>query len=294
MTRLSETTVAWGSLVFSGARGSDLMITSLSGWDELPDVRTGYPVRPGAHGRFDGPVWSDERVITMSGRVYTEDRDAALAELRSAIVHAGIADPGFLRITHAGTVLTTWARLTRWRPESAAGLWGVGYVPFTIEWRCADPLRYGDSSIAWTGFQQQTGGLEFDLFTDGAGADLGWLEFGSAGSSGMVTVSNPGTAETWPAFMVRSPVPPFTIVNVDSGARISVSRGLSAGELMYLDSNTGLVTINDGTMDYSGLLTRAEWWPVEPGSTATVAFLADGPATPGDYLLGVTVKPAWW
>lgn len=289
---LSETTVQWRGATLSGARGATLAITSLSGWDDW-SAEGGGERRPQGHGRFDSAVWSDERVITLGGRILSADRDALLATLGREMTPSDGASPETLTITHAGVTLTADARVTRYRPDVTAGHWGVGHVPFAIEWRCADPLRYGSLVNAATAFPSLTGGLEFDLFTDGT-ADTGWLEFGAQGSTGRVVVSNPGTADTWPQFQVTGPAPAFTIACVESGRRLSMPRALSAGEVLLMDSATGIVMLNGGDVDYSGLLTRAEWFPVARESSCTIALLADGPLVDSHEALTVIMRPAWW
>ena len=288
---LSCTTVEWRGLTLSSDRGSPFGVRSLRGWDELPASRGDSPGRPLAHGGFDTPVWSDERIVTLGGQIVSPDRDALLAELSSVMTWAPGGGSGEdLRITRAGRTLTATARLTAFQTPTDLD-WAVGVVPFVIEWRAADPLRYGDTVNAPTGFAVQAGGLEFDLFTDGT-SHTGFLEFGQQGATGRVSVSNTGTAPTAPQFEITGPVPRFSVVHVQSGRRVSFAQAVAAGDRLLIDTATGVVVLNGGDVDYSGLLTRAEWAPIAPGETATFAFVADGPYDVGT--LTVIARPAWW
>lgn len=287
---LSPTVIQWRSLVLVGQQGGPYGVLDVSGWDERPGSRLSSQPRPAQHGRFDTSVLSDERIVTVSGQIISPDRDILLAELDAAMAYGGPNDPAeSLTVTRAGRTLTASARLTAFRTPQ--GSWGTGHAPFAIEWRCADPLRYGQVQNLATGFPALVGGLEFDLFTDGTD-DVGWLEFGEAGSSGRVVVVNPGTADSWPQFQVAGPTPPFTIACVESGDRLVFSRALSAGEVLLINTATGLVVLNGGDVDYSGLLTRAEWFPVPREGSCTIVFLPDGPADTGQ--LTVIHRPAWW
>lgn len=292
---LSPTTVSWRGITISSEPGADVEVEviALDGWDETPDAEKDGDRRPARHGRFDGPVWSDERVVLLGARIVSDDRDEILATLRPAMVLSDGASPEPLTITHAGLTLTADARLTRWRPQALAERWGVGVVPFAVEWRCPDPLRYGELVNAVTGFRSLTGGLEFDLFTDGA-TDTGYLEFGATGSTGRVDVANPGTADAALQLQLTGPTPPFTVVCVQTGERLTMPRALSAGEVLLMDSATGEVLLNGGDVDYSGLLTHAEWFSVPRKSTCTIALLADGPVVDGHEPLTVIFRPAWW
>lgn len=286
---LAGTSITWRGLTLSGSRPADFLVTSFAGWDESPDARSGGDQRPNGHGRFDGPVYSDERVVTVGGRIYSQDRDGLLATLAAGMtISDDVVEP--LTITHAGATLTADARLTRYRSDVAAGF-AAGYVPFAVEWRCADPLRYGATQNLTTGFASLTGGLEFDLYTDGT-TDTGYLEYGTPGSTGQVQVSNPGTAPAYDQFYVQGPTPPFDIVCVDTGQRLSFSRALSAGETLLIDSATGLVGLGASAVDYSGYLTRAEWFAVPRKGSATIAFVPQGPWDIGT--LTVVHRPAWW
>src|SRR5690606_33648761 len=139
MTSASIVTVAWRGVTFSGAHdGSPFGVTSLQGWDERPDVRIEWPTRPAGHGTFSGGVWSQDRIVTLGGQfIDRAQRDELLVELEAAM------GPGFdeLTITKAGRTLTARAVVTAYRPDTSSQ-WGMGAVPYAIEWRCPDPLRY--------------------------------------------------------------------------------------------------------------------------------------------------------
>ncbi len=291
MNQLSCTTVEWRGLTLASDQSSPFGIRNLAGWDELPDSRQESPVRPQAHGRFDTPVWADERVVTLQGQIVSQDRDALLADLSRVMgwpSGGGAAET--LTVTRAGRTLTASARLRAFRTPTDLN-WSVGQVPFAIEWRCADPLRYGPAATLETGFPVLAGGLEFDLFTDGT-VNTGYLEFGAMSSTGRVVASNAGNADAWPQFTITGPVPPFQIVAVESGRRLVFSRAVNAGDSLVIDTATGVVLLNGGDVDYSGYLTTAEWASVPAGGSQTFAFLPVSGT--GTGTMAVTWRPAFW
>src|SRR5690606_9897811 len=141
--------------------------------------------------------------------------DDLLAELGATFVFGDVAEP--LTITHAGRTLTTPARLTRYKPTMDN--WGAGIFGWAAEWVCSDPFRYAAPVVESTGFAQMLGGLEYDLFTDGTD-DTGVLEYGDPGTeTGMVDVTNAGTADAWPVFTVTGPTPPEGVDILVAGQR---------------------------------------------------------------------------
>lgn len=289
---LSCTTVQWRGLTLASDQSSPFGIRSLLGWDELPDARMDAPVRPQAHGRFDTAVWADERVITLSGQIVSQDRDALLRELAAVMTWAsGPSAAEDLVVTRAGRELTGFARLTAFKTPTTLN-WSVGEVPFVIEWRCRDPLRYGAPQSVSTGFPVLRGGLEFPLFTDGT-VDTGYLEFGEASDTGRVVLSNDGTADSWPTFQVEGPVGSagFDIALVGTDQRVRFSGPVAAGSVLVIDAASGTAVI-DGSADRGGLLTQRDWFSVPAGGQVEVAFLPLGTTT--SARLTVVHRPAFW
>lgn len=290
----SETTVTWRGLTMIGSFGSRHLIKSLDGWDELPPDRFDGDARPQGHGRFDAPVWADARTVTVAGSCWSlTERDALLAELNGAMTWPsgrGTTEP--LVITHAGLTLTAFARLRRFRPEIGPE-WGAGRFTWVAQWVCPDPLRYGAVvAPAAVGFPAPGGGLRTPLFTNGA-TGVGRLDFGLPGTTGRVTVANPGTADASPQFTAAGPVASegFDIVCVETGERLTFATAVQAGSTLVLDSGTGAVLLNGGA-DQSGYLTSAQWPTVPARSSRTFAFLPRGSATQASFT--VTLRPAWW
>ena len=292
---LSSTTVTWRGLTFYGGGGLGAFVVSeLDGWEELPPARPdGSAVRPQAHGRFDVPVWADERTVTLTGFCASDSaRDSVLAMLGDAMTWpSGRGSTEELKVDHAGRVLTGFARLTRYKATIGTG-WGVGYFPFVVQWVCPDPMRYGAPVSTVTGFPVLAGGLEYDLFTDGT-LDTGFLEFGAASATGRMVVANPGNADVWPQYEILGPVPVegFEILRVGTGDRLRFVGGVSAGSRLVLDSATGEVVI-DGYADRSGLLTVRDWFPVPAKGSVEIAFVPLGAFSTAQ--LTATVSPGFW
>jgi hypothetical protein len=235
-------------------------------------------------------VFSDERHVLASGRCFSlAQRDAVLIQLQASFnFHSDDELP--LTITHAGRTLTSGARLLRFKPTPLT--WGIGYFGWAAEWVCSDPIRYGAPVPVTTGFPVLAGGLEYDLYTDGA-TDTGFLEYGAVSATGRLVVTNPGDEDAWTQFEVAGPVPAqgLEVVRVGTGERLRFEGGVSVGSILLLDSATGLVMI-DGYADRSGLLTIRDWSPVAPGGSAEFEFVPLGAFSAATLTASVT--PGFW
>jgi hypothetical protein len=286
------TIVEWEGLQIVGRRSAGPhRIASLVGWDERPEGRAQRMQRPNGHGEFVGPIWSTGRMVIVSGLFHDPARrDELLLDLDATLVYApdGVAVRD-LTITRAGRTLTARAQLAGFRPTEDN--WGAGRFGWAAQWVCADPFRYGEPITASTGLPGETGGLEFDLFTDGT-TDVGYLDFGPPGASGRVGLANPGTAEARPALMVTGSLPAgFELIETIAGSRLRYEGPVGPGQTLTLDSATGRVRL-DGA-DRGGLLTRREWWGVPARGQREVLFTTLG-AHSDDADLSVTYRPTYW
>lgn len=289
---LTETTVSWRGTTLYGAPGAgrDFVISTLDGWEELPPSSRQQSKRPIAHGMLGSAPSAEGRVIRVAGLCRSpSERDAHLAELGRLFAYAASdAAPEDLTIDHAGLVLTAQVYVARYR--APMDLWGAGKFRWAAEFEADDPLRYGPVSEEPTGFAQDAGGLEFDLFTDGTD-DVGVLEFGDLGSlDGLVTLLNPGNSETYPQYLVDGPVPDEGFELVSDGSVVRFAYGVPAGSTLTVDSGTGTAFL--GSADYSEHLTVRDWWPVPAAGSRVVLFRSLGGAT--SALMTARVRPAYW
>lgn len=286
---LSCTTVEWRGLVLSSEWGAEFGVARVAGWDELPTSVYSPAKRPGAHGRFAESPSSDERIVTVTGQIVSPERDVLLAQLSAVMTWpAGDHRPEPLTITRAGRTLTAEAYLTAFRTPTDLD-WSVGKVPFAIEWRAPDPLRYGDLVSVSTGFPELVGGLVYPLYEDEDGNDVGWLDYGPPSTSGVVSLENPGTATSYPQFEVTGPADGFEVVRVGTGQRLVFDGVVPAGSHFVIDTASG-VALMDGVSDRT--LTWQDPMGVGPGEVAEFAFVPRGEVTAA--VLRASLRPAYW
>lgn len=263
------------------------------GFHEVPALRTQDEARPNAHGTFGSRDWAQGRYLTARFQVRRPlgvSFDTAVETMRQVLVPTVDTVPLWVNMPGRGPI--RWdVKIRRARVITDAA-YNAGVARIDVQFYAPDPLGYGPEQTATAQFPELTGGLEFDLFTDGEDDDTGFLEFGEAGESGRVRFVNDGTADAYPLFHVEGPaVDGFELVAVGTGKRIRWEGRLFAGDLLTVDPARGTALLN-GAADRSGLFTRREWFATPPRRELDVLFLPVGTST-GARVTAVSAS-AWW
>jgi hypothetical protein len=282
---VNPTTVAWRGLTMATGQDADFRIVGVEGWEELPGPRYDKTPRTNAHGAHPSRVWSDERIVTVTGFSWSAaERDARVAELQDGL-YFGDGDEGEpLTITAAGRTLTASAQLLAARAALLRGEWGVGRFGWLAQWRCPDPLRYGPETTLSTPLPDAGGGLVYPLAYD--------LDYGAAGATGSITLSNGGTAPAPIVFAVRGPLESGFEISA-AGQRLRYPVPVPAGQVLELDTAAGTVLV-EGTASRRGNLTVADWMRVPRKGSLTVQLTSlGGPRDPAAQLSATSSEANW-
>lgn len=278
---ITYTIGAWAAN-WQDADGTQWWVSSVSGWSDSPPARTRRSPRPGTDGAFgSGTVFRDARVVEITGDAICPD----------AVTAERARDRLLGLFTAGGTDLLVVAErdLTRQcTVELDAAPQVRPVTDRTFEWRlrvaAADPRRYATAvTSAACGLLSAPGGLSFPLSFP--------LSFGSAPTN-RLTLTNSGTAESWPTWTVRGPVTDPTVVEVASGRRLRWKGTLSASETLTIDTGQLTAVLSSGG-NQRGSMDLADWFPVDAASSVTVAFTASSTYDPAALLTG-TFREAWW
>ena len=241
----------------------------LVGWHSGAGVDVVQEQRIVDHGQFGQPGHRRGKVLALSGRIEAADR--ALIQPALDSLNAVLADGGFGVLEYvdrtAGSRTTTVQLLVE--PDVT---WNGGPLAlFQIQFLQTDPYKYGAVSTDSTGFSQtpEGAGLVFDLFEPSDS-----LSWGVAVDPGILTVTNPGTAEASVVFTVAGPTPAggFHVVDLLTGSRITYLGGaVPSGSEVVLDGHDGTVVI-DGVADRSGDTVVEAWPQVSPGGSRSFLF----------------------
>ncbi len=164
------------------------------------------------------------------------DFGAAVTALRraTAISDDDFDSPLVIR-TKGGETHLVYGRITN-RAFPNNKLAGIGRGRATLQWTCADPLRYSVTEYS-TAIPQPTAGSGLTYPLSYA------LDYGTAGESGSRIVTNAGDAASFPTIAITGPCATPSVTLVASGLTIELDLALAASETVLIDTNAGTVTL---------------------------------------------------
>lgn len=279
---MSDTEITWRGLTLGGDTG--YIVSEVSGWDDLPDLNTYDQPRSRGHGDHVGDQFAHARIVTVHGKIadVSSRNDMARALQAVTTVSSAIED---LTVDFLGRQLTAGARVIQ-RSLAIGMNYSVGEIPFALQWKCPDPLRYGAARAAVsTGLPSSGGGLDYPLTYP--------LTYGTAGDPGVLTLTNDGSADAPIVATVSGPLPSGFEVS-SGGQRLRYELPVAAGETITFDTGEGTV-VTQGTADRRGFLTVADWIQVPAGSSITLQFSSLGGAyDPAAVLTVPAFRSASW
>jgi len=279
---VTDTAITWRGLTIGG--GGNYHVEELTGWDDLPDITSYDQPQARGHGDHTGDQFARSRIVTASGTIASPAaRDAlALALSAASPVTSALDD---LTVQTFGRVLTSSARVIR-RSLPVNVDYAAGVVPFALQWKCPDPLRYGPAQTAGPiGLPTPGGGLAYPLAYP--------LDYGTAGTLGMASLTNVGTADTSVLFTVTGALSSGFEISSADGQRLTYPAPLFSGDVLTLDTATGAVLLG-GTADRRNSLTVADWMQVPAGGSLSVRFSSLGGAFDASATLTAMIRPAYW
>jgi hypothetical protein len=271
--------------------GHSFLVKSTKGWKGSAPARPDQTLRPNANGAYRGPNYTAPRVVELDGVAQCStraDRDALCDRLEGLCV-----DPDALY----DLVRNEYSRSLKCRVERQSRI-DVTELPdgvtvsFNIQVVASDPRKFSTTQqfaqttlaqdpadgVLWNGPAPGTSGTEWQ----GPASDpnTGLVYQSTAGSPGIMVITNNGTASTPVRFTITTPpgqsmLMPQLIVAA-TGDTISYNGTMAAGSTLTVDTGTGLVLLNGATG--SGQLARADFFEVPPKTTYIVQFTAGGPA----------------
>jgi hypothetical protein len=99
------------------------------------------------------------------------------------------------------------------------------------------------------------------------------MKISSGQAIGTITLDNPGDAAAWPVWMVHGPGNNFLARSV-TGEQFHWEGSLGVGDILTIDSKSGLVTDQLGDNRFDDMATMPRFWSVPKGLTRATASLA--------------------
>lgn len=299
--------VQYGSFLIGP--GTPYAWVNLTGWEDLPPLDSGTVPRSDAHGSIPGRLLAQSRTVGLEGlriRTRRESIGAAVAALTAATAPVEEELPLVVWLDERGPLLT-WARAVRRAVPVGKG-YRLGVITgAAVEFEATDSRRYevversatarlpaAEQGLSW-GTDAETGadsGLDW-----GAGEDVeGGLLFGEPGSTGTLSVTNAGNADSHPVVEFRGPVTRPSLINVNTGDVLEYDIPLAAGDVLTVDTRAGTVTLNGTASRLSTVTNRStveQTFTIPPG-TSTFTFRAAPGSTDPAASVTVRWRSAYW
>jgi len=279
-----------GPMTFESDGSTGLVYTSLRGWTSGAPMRAVVEDRPNSDGAFDvNKDYRAARIITFEGGLFgSSHSDAELNFYDQFAALQATGEPILFQVERDWGTRSAYVSIMDVAEVEELGDGAAALV--NVQLVARDPIKYGPSTMYTTGLPTAGGGLEYNLFSGGAG---GALYYGANGTLGRVDVANSGTADVWPTFSITGALTAgFYIQNLTTGAILRYDRVVPAGSTVSLNARTGEVLV-DGLSDGSTYLTTANWFAIPAGSTATIQFNAIGGSS-GTPQMTVTAPAGFW
>lgn len=267
------TTATFGGITFDDEADSGFSLSKLVGWYDAAPARYSADNRPQANGSFrPGTIYRDPRVVSVEGSWSGSSLTEAYAARNTLASLQANGQESPFTVSDLSGVSTITAGLST-APTMDDGLYQP-HFKFAFDVIAADPFRYGATVTAPTGVPTPPSGLVWPL-----GSTTPYFNWGAAGTTGRVAVTNTGTATTYTTMQVTGGLSGgFELTWVPTGQRVRFERPIDVASTVYLNPRTGRVTI-DGSADVTGFLTQSQWWSVAPGASGEIQFTPLGTAT---------------
>ncbi|MFE2043241.1 hypothetical protein ACFXAZ_20390 [Streptomyces sp. NPDC059477] len=264
---------------------------SIGGWEELPALDSGTVARSDAHGAFPGRLLAQARTITLDGLLVRAPRatiGAVVAALNGGTVPVDDERPLVVWLDERGPLLA-YARATRRAIPAGLGYRLGTIVGGAIEWQATDPRRYE--------LAERTVSATLPVSEAGLSWPLSWpLPFGNPGSTGALSTTNAGDAETHPAVEFRGPVTRPSLTNLATGDAIEYDMPLAAGDVLTVDTLAGTVVLNGTASRIYTATSRSvpeQTFTLAPGTASLIFRAAPGSNDPTASAT-VRYRSAYW
>jgi len=278
-------TISFAGLTFQGDMVADgFAVERLMGWYDAAPVRSEVDDNPSGDGAFDvDRVFRGARVISVEGDWVGPDMTAAYQAREQIAAMQSDGTPSLFTVTDPLGVRS--CMVTLHKEAVVDDVLRAPFFQYSFDLVARDPRKYGPEVSDTTG-----------LGTPGTGYvwPAEWpAEWGVAGDPSRASVTNAGTALSWPVLEVVGGLSDgFELVEIQTGAVLRLERLIPEGGKVFLDARTMRAYLDTPTNDITGFLTRRDWWPVPAGATRTVQFNALGTVS-GIPQLTVRVSPAY-
>lgn len=279
-----------GGLVFNciDQLGIQWFFSDPDGWADGVPISLAQQQRSGQHGAWMGTSYLEPRVITFAGNVFAP---SALTAWQARNVLLGVvASMSSLGVMNVDTTLAVnepdALKSAGVRPSDRPTVSPVdsGVFTFSLPLVARDPRKYGTSQSVTVGLPIAAGGLTFPVGPFG-------VTFGGTGTSGSVAISNGGNFVCEPVYSIYGPCTNPFILNVGTGAQLSLNITLGSSDVLTVTSDLSSVILN-GSASRLNTVQAGSTFPYLPPGPNTIQFGASSYSSQAQ--LEVQYSSVWW
>lgn len=244
-----------------------------------PGIKTHTAERPFGMGSYRARSYRTGRSVTLTGTC--EGRDLATREQARNLL-LGLFPEGVQSTLAVYNGLSTRLLNVEVNDVTHVDIWpdAIGF-DWQLSLFAADP-RLLDSAVqtaSTTVVSTSTDGLNW-VTTGGLDwATNGGLYWGTSGSTGLLSMTNAGTAPTWPRLQVTGPMTNPTFTDPNTGNVLAYTGFVDVGQNLVIDCSPFTRTVNLNGIDRSGALSSASWISIPAGGTTVLQFSGSGSGT---------------
>ena len=265
--------------------GTGVELSGITGLLDMPPLRSSDAARGQRDGSVPGLNYVGERTVTVTyqiTRIANTTTTEAMRAMASAC-HQNVSDPSTV-VLSGGDYLRQFAGIGTIKPVNMVqvqlpnravplGMFGRptkyntnidaafthGQINIASEWTCPDGLLYDLAVVSSScGLPNPTSGLSFPVtFPASFGASTG----------GSFTLTNNGTYNANPLFVIQGPCTQPTIYNQTTGQQIQLNIILGSSDVLTVDVQSGVVTLNGQSNRNNVVDISTQFFQITPGTT---------------------------
>lgn len=263
--------------------GFSLVVNRWGGWYSPPPAAPDIVGRPDASGSYRGRNLRRAKRMLLECTGKSESistRELLMDKVAAILIDEDTTYP--LLRNEMTRSLTMWVELD---DTIAMAPLGNQHFRFAVPLIASDPYKYSEMNQAEsTGLPTQpTDGILWDgpgpgvtgIQWDGPGPGVTGLQYQtSVGNSGVIQLTNNGTAEAPIEFTISAVAVNPKIINIQTQQIIRLGAVIQSPSVVTINTKTGRAMMD--SVNVTGLLTNSDFFNVPPKSTIAIAFSADG------------------
>lgn len=252
-------------------------LTKLDGWFDGWEGAGTVDQRSQADGAWVSPQYASPRVVHLGGRIMVASWDDVTQAWDRLLAQIPFRQLATLQVSTGEGTVPEQTALVRQHEKPVLTRFDTR-ADFSLSLLAPDPRKY-ETTL-------RSAALVLPILSGGIAPPLTPpITITGSTSLSQITLTNDGTATTYPTLVITGPCPPPRIANLTTSEVLRVVDAVPAGQTLIIDVANGVATTGGQARRVLGT-----WWGLEPGANE-VAFSADGYDAAAS--LDISYRSAW-